>query len=74
MENPADTYLPHLEISTAITKHCDKRQPGEKDLLQLTCPYHSLSCQAVRIGTQGRHLEAQTEAETTAECYILAFF
>jgi hypothetical protein len=41
----------------------NKSNLGEKGLMWLTLPHHSLPWKEVRAGTQGINLEARTKAE-----------
>lgn len=49
-----------------------KSNLGKKEFLSFTRPHHSPPVKEVRARIQSRNLEAETEAETMEEHYLLA--
>lgn len=56
-----------------MIKHQDQKKLEERVYFSLHFQVRLLPTKEVRTGTQGRDLEAETEAEAMEECCLLAF-
>jgi hypothetical protein len=61
-----------LRVSIAVVKHHDQKQSGEERVYSISqLSGNTPSLREARVGTQGRDVKAETEAEATEGCCFL---